>query len=80
MNDNELIAWQVMNRDGEVEFTCLKSETAEYLRDWLIAIDVNSYKDHAKARPQYSGMFENSSNNLMSRPWYYVNECEVIVG
>lgn len=74
MNDNELIAWQVVSSDGDVEYTCLKQSTAEYLRDWCMAKEINSLKDAYDRHPL------KLITRAIERVSYYIQETEVIVG
>jgi len=76
MNDNELIAWQVVDAFGEVEYTCLKQSTAEYLRDWCIADKINRFMDTAKTIPHLEPQMMKAINYVK----FNLVECEVIVG
>lgn len=76
MNDNELIAWQVESRDGSIEHICLNKSTAEYLRDWCMALDHKRFRAAIERNPEVKVVFEKA----MQRVDYHVVECEVIVG
>jgi hypothetical protein len=76
MNDNELIAWQVVDVYGDVQYTCLKQSTAEYLRDWCMAIDINRFIDSAKVNPSLKVIMLSAAGRVM----YFISETEVIVG
>ncbi len=50
MNDGIMCVWQVVGDYNEyVHFTCARQETAEYLRDWLQAIEEDCWRHAAKA-------------------------------
>jgi hypothetical protein len=49
MDDKVMYAWQVVGYNEYVHFTCARKETAEYLRDWLQAIEENNWRDSAKS-------------------------------
>lgn len=75
MNDNELIAWQVVDRCGDVQYTCLKQSTAEYIRDWLNAKIEDAFFNYAKRYNDKKIMLGLSNADSFS-----IQECEVIVG
>lgn len=71
MNDNELIAWQVLvNAPTEVLYTCLQQETAEYLRDWCEAETMDITFNHMKRNPD---------SQYVCGIKFSINECEVLV-
>lgn len=50
MNDGIMYVWQVVGDwSDHIHFTCLRKETAEYLRDWLQAEEVENWRNSAKA-------------------------------
>lgn len=75
MNDNELIAWQVVGDFSDyVHFTCLNKKTAEYLRDWMQACEEDIWRNTAKlCNTEYR-----SPNG--HEQYFSIQECEVIVG
>lgn len=77
MNDNELIAWNVVDRSGLVQYTCLNESTANYLRDWCEAIDVDKIYTFIDYWVSIYG--EGGFKNLINENRYYVNETEIIV-
>jgi hypothetical protein len=76
MNDNELIAWQVLvNAPTEVLYTCLRQETAEYLRDWCEAENLDRMYDAIKRHPAVAKSLERSFGCTK----FTIMECEVLV-
>lgn len=74
MNDNELIAWQVVGDYSDyVHFTCLKKETAEYLRDWMQACEEDIWRNIAK---HCNVKYETQNGNEQN---FSIQECEVLV-
>lgn len=73
MDDNVMYAWQVVGDYNDcVHFTCARKETAEYLRDWLQAEEIDNWRSSAKAcnvQYQPSGHEQHFS----------IQECEVIL-
>lgn len=80
MNDNELIAWNVVDREGLVKYTCLNQNTAEYLCDWLEAIEMDHLLTYQTYWREVVGYSDSEFIDLLSRKRFFVEETEIIVG
>ena len=77
MNDGIMYVWNVRSKQGDHLFTCAKQSTAEYLRDWCEADEVNRF---IEVKERLRGVYPHVLPMMESRiDKFYVSEGEVIL-